>query len=327
MEQAKQTQEVMIGSEIEGGGGFSSSLTMISFAQNIMKGKSFMKSRLKLLSFIADAGLATNEDARNLCFGNSVYGDKCARRLTLGLENEGLLVSFETKAGVGRNPKVFAINKKRKQEIMDITGKSSIRIIEPGSNFHVKHQLCLNSVLVSFLDCCDRSKFYKCEFITDLEGTGRKSDALKAITEKEYLPYWGKVVFVPDAVVCVTNVREKKKALFFLEMDRETTTLKKIGGKEKNVQTKIKAYGSLWGSEKFKKYNEVFDYKFSGFRLLWVAMTQRRIDAVSKFCGQEFLGDSAWLSTISEIESRGVFGKIWTLPENSQKRNLVKEAK
>jgi len=327
MEQAKQTQEVMIGSETEGGGGFSSSLTMISFAQNIMKGKPFMKSRLKLLSFIADAGLATNENARNLCFGDSVYGDKCARRLTLGLEEEGLLVSFESKENVGRSPKVFTMNKKKKQEVMDITGRDSVKIIDPGSLFHVKHQLCLNSVLVSFMSCCEKNKNYECEFITDLEGTGKKKDVLKAVAEKEYLPNWGKVVFVPDAVVCVTNVREKKKALFFLEMDRETTTLKKIGGKDKNVQTKIKAYGSLWGSGNFKRYNEVFDYKFSGFRLLWVAMTQRRIDAVSKFCGQESLGDSAWLSTISEIEITGVFGKIWIVPEDPKKRNLVKEAK
>jgi len=287
-----------------------------------------MNSRLKFLSFIADAGLATNEDVQNLCFGDSVYGGKCARRLTLDLENEGFLVLFENKTeSVGRSPKVFVINKEKKQEVMDITGRDSVKIIDPGSSFHVKHQLCINSVLVSFMACCDKNRNYECEFITDLEGTGKKKDVLKAVTEKEYLPNWGKVVFVPDAVVCVTNVSEKKKALFFLEMDRETTTLKKIGGKDKNVQTKIKAYGALWASENFKRYNEIFDYSFSGFRLLWVALTQRRIDAVSKFCSQEYLGDSAWLSTISEIESKGVFSKIWTVPDNAKKRNLVKEAK
>jgi len=284
-----------------------------------------MNSRLKFLSFIADTGLATNEDVQNLCFGDSVYGNTSARRLTLDLEREGFLVFFESKTdGVGRSPKVFAINKEKKRELMDITGRDSVLVIDPNSSFHVKHQLCINSVLVSFLACCERSKNYECEFITDLEGTGR-SKVFKAITEKEYLPCWGKVVFVPDAVVCVTNVREKKKALFFLEMDRETTTLKKIGGKDKNVQTKIKAYGSLWESKKFKKYDEVFDYSFPGFRLLWVALTQRRVDAVSKFCDQEGLGDSAWLSTIKEIESKGVFGKVWTVPGSKNRRSLVKE--
>ena len=283
-----------------------------------------MKSTLKLLNFIADAGLVTNDDARMLCFKNSVYGDKCARRLTLGLENEGLLVSFETKVGVGRSPKVFAINKERKHEVMDVIGRDSVRVIDPNSSFHVKHQLCINSVLVSFLSCCDENNNYECEFITDLEGTGRNK-VFKAITEKEYLPFYGKNVFVPDAVLCITNVSQKKKALIFFEMDRETTTLKKIGGKSKNVQTKIASYSSFWESKNFKKYDEVFDYSFSGFRLLWVALTQRRIDAVSKFCSQEGLGDSAWLSTINEIETKGVFGKVWTVLGNKNRRSLVKE--
>jgi len=283
-----------------------------------------MKSTLKLLNFIADAGLVTNDDARMLCFKNSVYGDKCARRLTLGLENEGLLVSFETKVGVGRSPKVFAINKERKHEVMDVIGRDSVRVIDLNSSFHVKHQLCINSVLVSFLSCCDENNNYECEFITDLEGTGRNK-VFKAITEKEYLPFYGKNVFVPDAVLCITNVSQKKKALIFFEMDRETTTLKKIGGKSKNVQTKIASYSSFWESKNFKKYDEVFDYSFSGFRLLWVALTQRRIDAVSKFCSQEGLGDSAWLSTINEIESKGVFGKVWAVLGNKNRRSLVKE--
>ena len=284
-----------------------------------------MNSRLKFLSFIADAGLATNKDVQNLCYGDSVYGNTSARRLTLDLKKEGFLVFFESKTdGVGRSLKVFSINKDKKHEVMDVTGRDSVKVIDPNGSFHVKHQLCINSVLVSFLACCERNKNYECEFITDLEGTGRNK-VFKAITEKEYLPYWGKVVFVPDAVICVTNIGQKRKALFFFEMDRETTTLKKIGGKDKNVQTKIKAYGSLWESKKFKKYDEVFDYSFPGFRLLWVALSQRRVDAVSKFCDQEGLGDSAWLSTIKEIESKGVFGKVWTVPGSKNQRSLVKE--
>lgn len=297
-----------------------------SVAQNNLGKELFMSAGLKFLNFISDVGVATNEDVRRLCFSGSGHGDKSARRLTIDLEKEGLLVSLENNSGsVGRSSKVFAINKEKKGEVMDITGKENIRIIDLKSSFHARHQLCLNSVLTSFISCCDKSEVYGFDFITDFEGSKNNNDAYKILSEKEYLPYFGKVVFVPDAVACISNDKERKKALLFIEMDRETTTMKKIGGKSKNVETKIKAYDSLWKSQKFKRYDEMFDYKFSGFRLLWVTLTKRRLDGVSRFCCQEGLGDSAWLTTLIEIESKGVFGKVWIVSGSDKARSFVKE--
>lgn len=123
----------------------------------------------------------------------------------------------------------------------------------------------------------------------------------------------------------MANTKTGKKSLCIVEVDRGGTTLKKIGAKDKNIQTKISAYISFCDTGNYKKYGEYFDYEFLGFRLLWITENQKRLQDVLDLCAKEETGDLVWLSTIGDIQKDGAFGQIWTVPTKKEKQKLVKE--
>ena len=299
---------------------------------NIKKGKDMITKLVKKLFLLfAELALLTNDHVREFCYAGSRHGDKSSRRRTLFLEKEGWLTSYKRKTGVGRSQKIFTINKYRKGEVADIIGRQDIRIIDLDKNkrFPIEHQLGVNTVLASFNSCCEKNKQYTYSYITDLEGCSEDKDVRKAISEKEYLKYYGGVSLVPDSVICLSNISDRKsvvKSLMILELDRDNTTMKRIGGRVKNVETKIGLYRAYWESQSFKKYDEVFSYAFFGFRLLWVTLTQKRLMKVAELCRSAKVG--AWLTTLEEIESHGVFGKIWTVLTKDgagDKKSLIKK--
>jgi len=282
----------------------------------------FNSAKKKFLCELARLGILTNEDVKLLCYPSD-YGDKLARRLTSSLEKEGLIISSVHKKGVGRGRKFYQINERRKDEVLDLIGKESIQSFSP--HYNLEHQLLVNSIIINFLYSCNKTKNYLCEYITDLEGTNSNNQLKKFISETEFVPYWGKSSFLPDFVVSIIQRRTKKRILLFGELDRETLTLKKIGGKNKNVQSKLQMYSSLWESKNFKKYDEWFDYEFSGFRLLWITITQKRKESIEKLSLIEGVGDLLWTATYEGIKESSVFGKAWNRPGICKNRSLLKD--
>lgn len=278
------------------------------------------------LSCLAKLGSLTNEHVQRLCYPNSKFGDKSARRRTKVWEREGIICSHDRKTGVGRRQKIWSINKKKKQEVSSLLGGDSVRVISTGTGFNIEHQLLVNSVIVEFIAACGQNKNYSCEFLTDLEGASDGRSVKKLILEEEFLPCWGKVSFIPDGVICLTNVKTGKKSLCFLEVDRGGTTLKKLGGRDKNVQTKISGYVSFWDCGNYKKYDEYFGCAFSGFRLLWITENQKRLESVFDLCVLEKSGDLVWFASLSEILEKGAFGEVWTVPGKNGRQKLVKES-
>ncbi len=282
----------------------------------------------KMLSAMAELGMLTNEQVRKLCYPDTEYGDKCSRRRTLLFQKSRLLVSFSRKRGVGRKQKVFAINKRKKSQVADLICKDEILCADPKSTMHLEHQLEINNFAIAVINACEKNDKYKSEMISDLRGAMNSKSPKKMISETEYLPYVGRVSFIPDLSLCIENTEAKKKALMFCEIDRDNLTLRRISGSNKNVETKLSAYNNFWESQNFKRYDEIFGYSFSGFKLLWVCLTKKRIDDILGLCQKQDVGLPIWFSTTKEVYEKGAFAKVWTrYPHNAGKTSIVKEAK
>lgn len=282
----------------------------------------------KMFSAIAELGMLTNEQVRKLCYPDTEYGDKCSRRRTLLFQKNGFLVSFSRKQGVGRKQKVFAINKRKKREVADIICKEEIMCAEPKSTMHLEHQLEINNFAIDIINACEKNDKYKSRMISDLKGALNRDSVKKLISETEYLPYMGKVSFIPDLSLCIENSESKKKALMFCEIDRDNLTLRRISGNNKNVETKLLAYNNFWESKNYKRYDKIFDYAFSGFKLLWVCLSKKRIDDILRLCKEQDSDLPIWFTTTKEVSEKGVFAKIWTMyPDTGEMTSIVKEAK
>ena len=249
----------------------------------------YKSAKIKVLELTANCGVVTNEIVGIRCFKNSEHREKSARRLTMQMSKDRLLTFRIHKRGVGRGVKLFSINKKRYAEIRKLLGIEKIVSFKTGYN--TEHQLFVNLVIANILYSCELSKIYSCEYLTDLEGFNSRNQVGKTISETTYLPYEGRSRYTPDSVLILMNSKTLKRGLQFIELDTGSTTLRKIGGKMKNVQNKLQSYNELWRSKEYKRYNEYINYSFKGFRLLWITLTQKRLDAVSDLCLEEQMGD------------------------------------
>jgi hypothetical protein len=120
------------------------------------------------------------------------------------------------------------------------------------------------------------------------------------------------IPFIPDGVFSITNKEaEKKSLLFFLEVDMGTETIASPSRGPKDLRQKIIRYQDLFTSASYKGYEGVFDSKFNGFRLLFLANSAARLNSLCRLVQEMPPSDFIWLGDQEKMFSQGLSAKIW----------------
>ncbi|MGD0919043.1 MAG: replication-relaxation family protein [Thermodesulfobacteriota bacterium] len=118
--------------------------------------------------------------------------------------------------------------------------------------------------------------------------------------------------FIPDGIFSITSKGiEKKTLLFFLEVDMGTETLASMDRNHKDIRQKILRYQALFRSGAYKRYEEVFDSKLNGFRLLFLANSAARLLGLCRLVQEMQPSDFIWLVDQERMFSHGLSAKIW----------------
>ena len=121
----------------------------------------------------------------------------------------------------------------------------------------------------------------------------------------------GKTKFTPDAVFTSKDSNTGTSLLFFLEVDMGTESLARPDKRPGDVREKILNYQMYFRTEKYKRYEELWDCHFHGFRLLFLAHTHERLSALCRLVEQMPPSDFIWLTELNRMFSSGVADKIW----------------
>ena len=116
---------------------------------------------------------------------------------------------------------------------------------------------------------------------------------------------------IPDGVFTIHDKESEKSLLFFLEVDMGTETLAKTDRTPGDVRQKILNYQTLFHSKHYKRYEEIFNTEFKGFRLLFLTHLHVTMKAI---CGliQEMLPSKfIWVTDRDRMFSHGVSAEIW----------------
>ena len=118
--------------------------------------------------------------------------------------------------------------------------------------------------------------------------------------------------FIPDGVFSITSKGiEKKTLLFFLEVDMGTETLASMNRNRNDIREKVLRYQALFRSGNYKRYEGVFDSKFNGFRLLFLANSTARLSSLCRLVREMPPSDFIWLTDQEKMFSHGLSAKIW----------------
>ena len=123
----------------------------------------------------------------------------------------------------------------------------------------------------------------------------------------------GGVKFIPDAVFSITDSATHKTCLFFLEVDRGTETVASPKRDMNDIRQKIINYQWYCHRETYKRYEDVFECKLRGFRLLFLTNTHGRLAALCKLTQEISPREFVWLSEVGRLFEEGVSANIWAI--------------
>lgn len=129
--------------------------------------------------------------------------------------------------------------------------------------------------------------------------------------------------FTPDGVFMVTSARQSKSLLFFLEIDMDTEPYTRSQSGGSRVLQKIINYQDYFQRDRYKRYEEIFQCEFTGFRLLFLADKPVRMSSLCGLVRSMTPSKFIWLSDRTRMFEHGLADAIWAaggqqdLPERS----------
>jgi len=118
-------------------------------------------------------------------------------------------------------------------------------------------------------------------------------------------------MIIPDGILSIRQPESNKALLFFLEVDMDSESLTSKKWIKNNIHNKIICYQEFYRSMRYKILEEVFNSRFNGFRLLFLANNDIRVAALCRFLRTIPGSDFIWLTDQSQIFDHGVAANIW----------------
>ncbi len=120
-----------------------------------------------------------------------------------------------------------------------------------------------------------------------------------------------KNTFIPDGVLSIAHEAQKKRLLYFLEVDMGTESITSSTGESDTIQQKIMNYHIYFLTKGYKRYQKKWDCDLNGFRVLFVTNNNQQKEAISRFLRESKSNDFVWVTTQKQLFQYGLSGTIW----------------
>jgi hypothetical protein len=119
------------------------------------------------------------------------------------------------------------------------------------------------------------------------------------------------IEFVPDGVFSITDEERQKSLLFFIEIDMGTESLAGPKRDPRDVRQEIINYQTYFRIGRYKRYEEIWECKLNGFRLLFLTHAGNRLAALCGLVQEMPPSDFIWLTDQERMVKHGLSANIW----------------
>jgi len=179
----------------------------------------------------------------------------------------------------------------------------------------MSHQLTLNWLLISCAAMQTSRKELIVKSISSTSPFHVSASGRTILFDRVGFPNGEEISFIPDAAICLSHKETSRSLLFFLEVDLGTETIADpIKASSRDLRRKIIVYRNYLGRHGYRRYTktELFNTTLRGFRLLLVAHTEARAEALSRLVNAMQPSDFVWVSDLPMIRRLGFAGNVWT---------------
>lgn len=247
---------------------------------------------------------------------------KCRDRLRL-LNKEGY-IDFCEKPGFrqGRAEYVYYLNKRKLAEITQLSECASdeVCIAKPNYSPMLLHHLAIIDFCICVRNACKETGEYETLLIPEYKRWKGKSDKLKKSTSQNIVFKGENLEVIPDAVMCLSRVKDKLRSLIFVEIYRGTQT---IDGSRNSIRQKLEAYVAYWEQKTYERFSRILSYPFKGFRVMILVHSVSHFEKLKALC-QKVAHGLFWLALVDNITPNTFFGPVWCVSGEGEPKSLVK---
>ena len=224
----------------------------------------------------------------------------------------------------GRPEKFWSITIKgihvlRDHQAVPSDTKDSSMIVDDTSA--APHLILLNWVLVQLLYLKRSAPFMaSSHFSSESPFIYRDAQGKSLLWDQVRIPgAKGPVGFEPDAVFHFQNKEGSKSLLFFVEVDMGTEDYANPDRSPGDIRHKIERYQSYFQNGGYKRFEQLCQTAFNGFRLLFVTHSQKRLFRMCHLTCEMPPSDFIWLTDGQALLAKGIYETIWVRGGHTQR--------
>jgi hypothetical protein len=119
------------------------------------------------------------------------------------------------------------------------------------------------------------------------------------------------IEIIPDGIFTIWHKELEKGLLFFLEVDMDTEPMASMDRSPKDIRQKILNYQAIFRKGHYKRFENIFGFKFNGFRLLFMTNSPARSASLSRLVQEMPPSDFIWLTNQEKMFSDDLSAEIW----------------
>jgi hypothetical protein len=266
--------------------------------------RNLTQKEVEVLKVLLDYGMLTVSQCALLCFPSR----QMARKKIRELANRGLvwLLSRDFNQCSGRPEAIVMLSATAQQLLNDskCLGREISSQHMTGTDLHdSEHQILINWTRLH-LNCAEKKLTQvKINFLSP----SIHFDNYHIKIDESGLG----ALIIPDGIFSITDLKQGKSLLFFLEVDMGTESMTSSNPGKGDIKRKILAYQHVFGSKLYKGLEDQFKATFTGFRTLFISETESRLQQLCRLIRSMPSADFIWLTEKNSLFEHGISDRIW----------------
>jgi len=190
----------------------------------------------------------------------------------------------------------------------------------PGTRFYLSHHHLLTDFRIWLREGCSASEGrFGYSFVPCYEEIrGSKGNRIRRVALN---PDGTNRVLVPDGAFCLNGL-SGTSALFTVEIDRGTEPLR--GKHRSSITKKLEMYASAFDQHLESHFSKLFGKDFTGFRILFLVPTQRRLEGVLSVAREVDLEPLVWVALHQTVGLAGdLNSEVWSFSKGAEPCSLT----
>ena len=260
---------------------------------------------IKVLTALLKYRILAISQLAYLCFPSKQMARKKIREYVKNGLIERLQQNFNGEPGRPEN--VYTLTQKGIKIIRDqdaISFSKDLKSYDKSNLFDIDHQLLLNWIKIHLQNVGSQISVIHTHFLSQVEFPDYYTIDISVSKMGSAL--------IPDGIFSITNTRQSKSLLFFLEIDMGTEALSSANPGKKDIRKKVLAYQFIFKNKLYSKFEKPFNGMFNGFRTLFVTNTSHRSRQISRLVKSFKMTDFIWITDKQSVFKNGISAEIWT---------------